>query len=111
MIFSSTKPEGEDSFKVMKKYIEHRLYPENILIQEQQGELEMEVSFLNLATVNIIFFEYTKCSDLNNCCQRSYDFSLLLLTIMKSYAYLEEYKRENSINSNFAIKLTARIFY
>jgi len=44
LIYTSTAPENESNMRVLKKYIEHRLYPENLLIQDQQGELAMEVS-------------------------------------------------------------------
>ena len=44
VIYCSTLPEGEEYLKKLKKYIEHRLYPENLLIQQQQKELEMEVA-------------------------------------------------------------------
>jgi len=44
LIYTSIVPEYEENMKVLKKYIEHRLYPENLLIQDQQGELSMEDS-------------------------------------------------------------------
>lgn len=40
LVFSSTYI--DTNLPTMKKYIEHRLYPENLLLQDQQGELCME---------------------------------------------------------------------
>jgi hypothetical protein len=40
LVFSSTYI--DTNLPTMKKYIEHRLYPENLLLQDQQGELAME---------------------------------------------------------------------
>ena len=53
VIYCSTLPEGEEYLKKLKKYIEHRLYPENLLIQQQQKELEMEVATYLLSLLPI----------------------------------------------------------